>query len=325
LEPPVGYITIAGMKALRFDSTGLHLAEIPIPSVNDEVLIKVSLSGICNTDLEIEKGYAGFQGTLGHEFVGVATAGELARRRVVGEINVGCGSCEKCRAGDSRHCAGRSVLGIVDRDGAHAEYVSLPERNLIAVPDNVSDEMAVFVEPLAAAYGILELVNISRDARIAVVGDGKLGLLCAMTLRLHADDVTLIGKHPAKISIAERAGANGVLLENADSSGPFDLVVEASGSEAGFMTAIDRVRPRGTVVLKSTFKGPPSWDASKIVVNEVKVVGSRCGRFEPALELLASGRIDPTPLISAAFKLSAGVEAMRHAAEKDILKVLLHP
>ena len=313
------------MKALRIDATGLHLRDIPKPSHHNESLVKVSLSGICSTDLEIVKGYAGFQGTIGHEFVGLAQDGELAGRRVVGEINAGCGTCEDCRAHDSRHCSARTVLGIVGRDGSHAEYISLPQRNLLEIPDNVSDQMAVFVEPLAAAIGILELVGVARNMRIAVIGDGKLGLLCAMVLRLHADDVRLIGKHQEKISIVEAAGVRGVLLENAPSSGPFDLIVEASGSESGFSTALDLVRPRGTIVLKSTFSGTPTWDASKIVVNEVKVVGSRCGRFEPAIELLSTGKIDPTPLISATFPLSEGVNAMRRASENGILKVLLRP
>ncbi len=313
------------MKALRIDAAGLHIGDIPIPADSNEVLVKVTLSGICNTDLEIVKGYAGFQGTIGHEFIGVAQDGEFAGRRVVGEINAGCGRCEKCSSGDSRHCAMRTVLGIVGRDGAHAEYVLLPNRNLIDVPDNISDEMAVFVEPLAAADGILELVDIKRDTRIAVVGDGKLGLLCAMTLQLRADDVTLIGKHPEKVSIAEITGVNGVLLENVASIGPFDVVVEASGSEGGFATALELVRPRGTIVLKSTVSGTPIWDPSKIVVNEIKIVGSRCGRFESAVEMLSLGKVDPTPLISEAFPLSEGVNAMRYAAKKGILKVLLQP
>jgi threonine dehydrogenase-like Zn-dependent dehydrogenase len=313
------------MNALRIDAEGLHLADVPIPAAPDEVLVKVLLSGICNTDLEIVKGYAGFQGTIGHEFVGVAQNGELAGRRVVGEINAGCGTCVECLAGDGRHCATRSVLGIVGRDGAHAEYVSLPLGNLIEVPDGVSDEMAVFAEPLAAANGILELVEVTGDTRVAVIGDGKLGLLCAMTLRLHVDELTLIGKHPKKISIAEAVGVRGVLLESIDSSERFDLVIEASGSDGGFSKALDIVKPRGTIVLKSTFSGTPSWNASKVVINEISVVGSRCGRFGPALDLLSQQKIDPTPLISATLPLSDGVNAMRHAAEKGILKVLLRP
>lgn len=319
------------MKALRVNKGGLHLEEVERPAAEGEALVRVTLSGICNTDIEIVRGYAGFSGTIGHEFVGVVeeapSSPDLIGKRVVGEINAGCGSCEKCLAGDSRHCHTRTVLGIVGRDGAHAGYLSLPTRNLLEVPENVSDEMAVFIEPLAAAFGITEQIDLSPETTVAVIGDGKLGLLCAMSLRLHSENVTLVGKHPEKIAFAERTSVMGVLLDKIpqELQRSFDVVVEASGSESGFATALDLVRPKGRIVLKSTFSGTPTWKASRVVVDEITIVGSRCGRFGPALELLRSGQIDPTPLISATFSLADGVTAMQRAAEKGVLKVLLRP
>lgn len=290
--------------------------------------MRVIASGICNTDIEIVRGYAGFNGTIGHEFVGVVEGSpdrpELEGKRVVGEINAGCGVCRLCRGGDSRHCPRRTVLGIVGRDGCHAEFLQLPSRNLIEVPTGISDEEAVFAEPLAAAYGILEAVDIGPETRVAVIGDGKLGLLCAMSLRLTTANVVLIGRHREKMSIAGDAGVEGMLAEAATGLGrDFDLVVEASGSESGFSAAVDLVRPRGKIVLKSTFHGTPTWPASRIVVDEITIVGSRCGRLEPALELLAGKKIDVTRLISEEFPLSDGVEAVDAASRKGVLKVML--
>ena len=317
------------MKALRFDGDSLMLADVPMLGNEGEALIRVTRSGICNTDLEIVRGYAGFTGTIGHEFVGVVEraddATHLVSKRVVGEINAGCGSCEKCVAGDTRHCPTRTVLGIVGRDGAHAEYLQLPSRNLIEVPENVSDEQAVFAEPLAAAYGITEQVDIAPETRVAVIGDGKLGLLCAMSLALRSQNVTLIGKHASKMSVAKKSGVETVELNaiTASMNGEFDVVVEASGSESGFATALDLIRPRGKIVLKSTFHGTPVWAASRIVVDEITIVGSRCGRFAPAVDLLARGLIRTDDLISDEFSLSDGVAAMQHAAKNGVLKVLL--
>ena len=319
------------MKALRVIRGQLLLEEAPVPSDTSEALVRVTLSGICNTDLEIARGYAGFTGTIGHEFVGVVEeapgCGDLAGRRVVGEINAGCGSCALCRAGDPRHCPERTVLGIVGRDGAHAEYLALPARNLLAVPDAVSDEAAVFVEPLAAAYGISEQVDVHPGTTVAVIGDGKLGLLCAMSMALRSKDVTLIGKHASKLAIAERRGIRTALVDDLPTSSPtgFDVVVEASGSQTGIDTAVSLVRPRGRIVLKSTFQGSSAWPASRIVVDEITVVGSRCGRFAPAVDLLARGVVDPTDLISETLPLADGVAAMELAAKKGVLKVLLRP
>lgn len=319
------------MKALRFTGGSLKLADVPAPDNDAEALVRVTRSGICNTDLEIVRGYAGFEGTVGHEFVGIVeNAGDaphLIGKRVVGEINAGCGVCEKCMAGDPRHCPSRTVLGIHGRDGAHAEFLQLPSRNLLVIPDNVSDEQAVFAEPLAAAFGITEQVGILPETKVAVIGDGKLGLLCAMSLALRSQNVTIIGKHASKLAIAEKSGIEGVLLDNVtpSMSRRFDVVVEASGSESGFATALDLVRPRGKVVLKSTFHGTPTWAASRVVVDEVTIVGSRCGRFAPALELLKSGSINLEDMIDCEFPLSKGIDAFKRAASKGSLKVILKP
>ncbi len=319
------------MKALRYEKQRLSVAEVPKPESDGEAVVRVSLSGICNTDLEIVRGYAGFHGTIGHEFVGVVAelpkavfSRVLPGQRVVGEINAGCGQCDLCRAGDSRHCAQRTVLGIVGRDGAHAEFLKLPVANLIPVPDEISDERAAFVEPLAAACGILERVSITEDTKVAVIGDGKLGLLCAQVIATTGARVTIVGKHENKLQIANRRGIETVLLENAKRrTREFDVVVEASGSPGGFSSALDLLHPRGILVLKSTFHGPLEMDAARIVVDEISVVGSRCGRFAPALELLKANLVDVDSLIDGEFALCDGVAAMQRAAEPGVLKVLL--
>jgi threonine dehydrogenase-like Zn-dependent dehydrogenase len=287
-------------------------------------------SGICNTDLEIARGYAGFNGTIGHEFVGVVEACRdapvLDGTRVVGEINAGCGACDLCLAGDPRHCPSRTVLGIHGRDGAHAEFLTLPTRNLIAVPESVSDDAAVFAEPLAAAYGISERVDIRPGTNVAVIGDGKLGLLSAMTMRLRTDSVLLVGKHPEKMSIVAKLGVETILLGKGKiPEKSFDVVVEASGSESGFATAIEMVKPRGSLVLKSTFHGNATWQASRVVVDEISIVGSRCGRLAPAVELLASKKVNVDDLISDEYRLIDGVRALEDAAKHGVLKILLRP
>src|SRR5437773_2966369 len=261
------------MKALRVDKKKLAVREVEKPARADEALVRVLLSGICNTDLEIARGYAGFKETIGHEFVGVveeSTNNELAGRRVVGEINAGCGRCDLCRAGDSRHCATRTVLGIVGRDGAHAEFLKLPAVNLLPVPDEISDERAVFTEPLAAACGILERTSITKDTEAAVIGDGKLGLLCAQVLATTGAAVVLVGKHQGKLQIAAHRGIETMTVAEAQSRAKqFDVVVEASGSATGFTLALDLLRPRGVLVLKSTFHGAAEMDAARIVVDEI--------------------------------------------------------
>ena len=317
------------MKALRFDGKTLKIEERQTPNVPDECLVRVVRSGICNTDIEIVSGYAGFTGTIGHEFAGVVEASterpDLVGRRVVGEINAGCGACSVCRTGDERHCPQRTVLGIKGRDGAHAEFLTLPARNLFEIPANVTDDEAVFVEPLAAAFGISEQVNIDAESKVAVIGDGKLGLLCIRSLASLSNNLFLIGKHPEKLKLGKSSGAETILSADAEKLARyFDIVVEASGSESGFASAVDLVRPRGKIVLKSTFHGRPSWEAWRVVVDEITIVGSRCGRFAPALELLSKRNVDVSDLITERFGLSDGVAAVAAAGRSGVMKVILN-
>jgi len=315
--------------ALQVENKQLTIRDIDKPHQADEALVRVLLSGICNTDLEIARGYAGFNGTIGHEFVGVVEASEdasLIGRRVVGEINAGCGACELCRAGDSRHCPSRTVLGIVGRDGAHAEFLQLPNVNLLPVPENIKDEHAVFTEPLAAACGILERAAIENTDSVAVIGDGKLGLLCAQVVKFTGASTLLVGKHPEKMQIAARRGIETTTPDEAAKRlKQFDVVVEASGAAPGFKLALDLLRPQGKLVLKSTFHGSTEIDAARIVVDEISIVGSRCGRFQPALHLLTKDAIDVASLISEEHRLADGLKAMDRANTSGILKVLLRP
>lgn len=317
------------MKALRVEKKRVSVKEVSKPQRDSEAVVRVLLSGICNTDLEIARGYANFTGTIGHEFVGVveeAVDTTLIGKRVVGEINAGCGKCELCKSGDSRHCPNRTVLGIVGRDGAHAEFLRLPEINLLQVPERIADEHAVFAEPLAAACGILERVNITSDDHVAVIGDGKLGLLCAQVIALTGAPVLLVGKHAEKRRIAERRGVASCTVKQAEKRlREFDVAVEASGSSSGFQLALKLLRPRGKLVLKSTFHGTTEIPAAQIVVDEISVMGSRCGRFAPALDLLKKGAVDVDSLLSAEYPLAQGVMAMKRAGEKEVLKVLLRP
>lgn len=314
------------MKALQFINNQLSLADVSRPSVENEALVRLVASGICNTDLEIVRGYAGFQGTIGHEFVGIVEDSadkNWIGKRVVGEINVGCGVCELCTLGDSRHCPTRTVLGIHGRDGCHAEFLTLPTRNLLEVPENISDEAATFTEPLAAAFGITEQVVIAQNTRVAVIGDGKLGILCASALALKSNNVVLIGKHKDKLAKAKNV--EGILLDAVEKLSQFDVVVEASGSETGFATALNLTKPRGKLVLKSTFNGNTALEMWRVVVDEISIVGSRCGRFAPALEILKNEQIDVESLISEEFSLAKGIEAIEKASTKGVMKVLLKP
>ena len=319
------------MKALRYENKRLAVADVPKPESEGEAIVRVTLSGICNTDVEIVRGYAGFEGTIGHEFVGVveeATGTErLVGQRVVGEINAGCGDCPLCLANDPRHCPRRTVLGIVGRDGAHAEFLKLPLVNLLRVPDAVPDERAVFTEPLAAAIGITERVAVTKETRVAVIGDGKLGLLCAQALMFAGAQVLLVGKHRSKLDIAARRGIETATLNEVEGkrARSVDVVVEASGSESGFHLALELLRPRGTLVLKSTFHGETRVNMARIVVDEISVVGSRCGRFAPALELLEKGAVDVESLISEEYSLADGLRAMQRATASGVIKVLLKP
>jgi len=317
------------MKALRVQKNTVAVRDIELPETGQEAIVRVLLSGICNTDIEITRGYAGFNGTIGHEFVGVvedAPDGKLVGQRVVGEINAGCGECELCLAGDPRHCPQRTVLGIVGRDGAHAEFLRLPLVNLLPVPERIADEHAVFAEPLAAACGIMERTEVTKDKNVAVIGDGKLGLLCAQAVALTGAPVLLIGKHPEKLRIAERRGIETATAKNASKrKREFDVVVEASGSASGFNTAIGLLRPRGVLILKSTFHGTTRINAATVVVDEISIIGSRCGRLAPALDLLKKGAIDVDSLISEEYPLKDGLLAMERASRKGVLKVFLRP
>ncbi len=317
------------MKALRFEHNQLHLTETAaLPDRPGEALVRVTLAGICNTDLEIVRGYAGFSGTLGHEFVGIVEASPDPLHigcRVVGEINTGCGECELCLSDDPRHCLKRTVLGIHGRDGAFAEYLSLPPQNLLVIPDVITDRQAIFTEPLAAACEILEQVEIRQKHRVAVIGDGKLGQLIARVIATTECDLTLIGKHPDKLQLAADIGISTIELARLQvaPADRFDFVIEASGAAGGLQLALDLVRPRGTIMLKSTFNGAITLEAWRIVVDEISVIGSRCGRFDKALHLLAVGAVDVEGLIADEFPLADGVAAMKRAQVPGTLKVLL--
>jgi alcohol dehydrogenase len=308
-------------------------------------LVRVRLAGICNTDVEILRGYHNFRGTTGHEFVGevadvqgVSTAAKKKwlGRRVCGEINVSCSAygfrpvCEFCRRGMKTHCARRTVLGIVNHDGAFAEYLALPLENLHFVPAQVVDEQAVFVEPLAAACEILEQVDAKRFKSAAVLGDGKLAQLIALVLRTVVPRVVMYGKHEKKLAMARRAGiarrkVRGHASDLKRIKETFPLLIEATGSPSGLMLAQQMTEPRGTLVLKSTFHGAAAVETWPIVVKELMVVGSRCGPFARAIALLRSGKVDPTPLITRTFLLAEAVEAIVFAQQSEVMKVLLRP
>lgn len=316
------------MKAIVFDSELSYRADHPRPEPRDgEALVRVLLAGICRTDIEITRGYMGFTGVPGHEFVGVVEAVSsdydgLVGRRVVGEINVSCGTCATCRAGLRTHCPERSVLGILNRDGAMAEYLTLPLENLHLVPDEVADEEAVFTEPLAAAFQILQQTHVRPLDRVLVMGDGKLGLLVALVLAQSQADVLLLGRHSDKLAIAE---AQGVQTARADNfhRGDFDVVVEATGRAEGFVDAMSFVRPRGKLVLKSTVAAGVPLNLAPLVINEVEVIGSRCGPFKPALRALQQRALDVAPLISAVYPAERALEAFAHAETRGTIKVLV--
>jgi alcohol dehydrogenase len=286
-------------------------------------LLRLLAAGICNTDLELQRGYYGFRGTPGHEFVAEVVEADdpaLAGKRVVGEINLACRRCDWCRCGLGRHCPERTVLGIVRHPGAFAEYLTLPEANLHVVPDGLSTEAAVFTEPLAAACEILDQVAIPPGATVAVLGDGKLGLLIAMVLRGAGYTVHHFGKHPEKLRLS-----GGETFTEPPPAAAYDFVVDATGHPDGLRAAVAATRPRGTVILKSTVHGMVPVDTAPIIVNELTLVGSRCGRFEAALPLLAAGRIPVERLIDARFPLRSAPEAFARAAARGVLKVLLTP
>ncbi len=304
------------MLALHFDGSQARTIDLPLPQTTaDTAVVRVSLAGVCNTDLELVKGYMGFRGILGHEFVGVVEDGpaQWCGRRVVSEINFACGRCESCNRGLERHCPARTVMGILGADGAFAEYVRVPVRNLHTVPDTLGDERAVFSEPLAAAFEILQQVTIDPGSECVVLGDGKLGLLVAQVLADAGARVLAVGHHPERLALLARRGVATVLAADWTPI-PFPLVVEATGSATGFALAVAATRPRGTLVLKSTYADNPRVDLAPIVINEIQVLGSRCGPFSPAIDALAASRIDVEGLITDRVPLAQGPAALEAAA-----------
>jgi threonine dehydrogenase-like Zn-dependent dehydrogenase len=314
------------MKGLWLENNQLELrTNIPIPEPPPgEALVRVLRAGICNTDLELIKGYYPYTGIIGHEFVGIVEQGpkQLINQRVVGEINAACGNCRFCRRGQPTHCENRTVLGIVNRNGAFAEYLSLPIENLHLVPENVSTAAATFTEPIAAALEIQQQIQISKDDRVLVVGDGKLGQLIAQTLALTGCELLVVGRHEDKlINLAGKGIKTG--LADSVTDRYFDISVDCTGNPEGFNIARRALRPRGKLILKSTYAGNLSLDASSLVVDEITLIGSRCGPFVPALELLATGKVDVQYLIDSSYPLSQGLEAFEKAKTKGVLKVLL--
>jgi threonine dehydrogenase-like Zn-dependent dehydrogenase len=313
------------MLAVHLESGAVTLRHLAVPHRPDGfALLRLLLAGICNTDLELQRGYYGFTGTPGHEFVAEvveANTRELVGKRVVGEINLACTRCEWCRQGLGRHCPHRTVLGIVRHPGAFEEFFTLPERNLHVVPDEVPLEHAVFTEPLAAACEILDQVSIPPASRVAVLGDGKLGLLIAQVLLAHGCQVHQFGRHPEKLHIAAAAGVTTEVAGDRLPTAEYNWVVDATGSPEGLRAAAAMVRPRGTVILKSTVHGTVGIDTAPLIVNEITLVGSRCGRMESALPLLARMRLDP--MIAARYRLEDAAQAFAHAAQPGVLKVLM--
>ena len=314
------------MLAVRLEKGLVQVREQPRPRrPGGFALIRLLLGGICNTDLELQRGYYNFRGTPGHEFVGEVVAADspdLIGERVVGEINLGCGACDWCAQGLGRHCPRRTVLGIVKHPGAFRELLTLPERNLHRVPRGIPTEQAVFVEPLAAACEILDQVRIPAGARVAVLGDGKLGLLVGQVLKAHGAEVHQYGRHKDKLRIAAQAGIDARMARKLPQA-EYGWVVDATGSSDGLQQAVQMTKPRGTVVMKSTVHGTVPLDSAPVIVNEITLVGSRCGRFEPALRLLRTKQVNVASLISEMLPLKDAPRAFQRAATPGVLKVLL--
>ena len=322
------------MRAVWLENNKIDLRDIPQPSKQYEALIKIRKAGICSTDLELVKGYYPYTGILGHEFVGEVISlaptplpqgeGQQVKvgDRVVGEINAVCNECEQCLNGRPTHCENRTVLGIINRDGTFAEYTTLPVANLHRVPDSVPDEMAVFTEPLAAALEIQEQVQINPTDRVLLIGAGRLGQLIAQTLALTGCDLRVAARHMGQQDLLKKRGIR-IISEDEIKPWRWDVVVEATGSPGGFSLARQAIRPRGILVLKSTYKGEINVNFSSIVVDEINIVGSRCGPFEPALRLMESKQVDPTVLIMDEFDLTDALKAFERAAEAGVLKVLV--
>ena len=319
------------MCGLWLDRRPFVRNDLPVPDpANDEALVRVRLAGICGTDLEMIKGYYPFKGVLGHEFVGdiveAPHAPDRVGDRVVGEINISCGACRACTMGRRTHCKQRSVLGIRNHDGAFAEYLCLPLKNLIPIPETISDEAAVFTEPLAAAFEILEQVKVGSTDRLLLIGAGRLGQLVAQVLNTTVGGLQVVARYPTQQKLLAEHGMEWI-DESGIRPGTFDVVVEAVGSPEGLALARKAVRPQGTIVLKSTYKGSAQFNFSSLVVDEITLIGSRCGPFVPALSLLERKLVDPTPLVDARFPLHQALVALEKANEPGVLKVLLqvHP
>jgi threonine dehydrogenase-like Zn-dependent dehydrogenase len=313
------------MKALWLENNQISLHDVPQPNKPNEALIKIRKAGICSTDLELVKGYYPYAGILGHEFVGdvvEAPDKNWIGARVVGEINATCGKCEACLNRRPSHCEDRTVLGIANRDGVFAEYTSLPLENLHCVPDSVSDEMAVFTEPLAAALEIQQQIQIRPTDRVLVVGAGRLGQLISQTLALTGCDLHVLARHSLQQNLLTARGIRIIAEENIQPR-KWDMVVEVTGSTDGFNIARKAIRPRGTLVLKSTYKGDMNVNFSSIVVDEINIIGSRCGPFAPALRLMEKREVDPTVLIAEQYKLDDVLKAFERAAQSGMLKVLV--
>lgn len=314
------------MRAVVLGEEGLIVTDRPVPEpAEGEVLVRVLKAGLCETDLQLVRGYMNFRGILGHEFVGLAESGVFRGQRVVGEINCSCGQCETCRAGLATHCPHRSVLGILNHDGVFAEYVAVPERNLHKVPDSVTTDRAVFTEPLAAAFQILEQAPIHKNQSVMILGDGRLGNLCAQVLFGTGCRLTVVGKHPRKLSLLSNQGITTALTTEIEFTRQADVVVDCTGSATGFESALKLVRPRGTVVLKTTVAGVHPFSLAPVVIDEITVVGSRCGPFVPTLNALREQRVAVDPLIDATYALDEAVAAFERAVSTPTLKLLLEP
>ncbi|MGQ9559647.1 MAG: MDR/zinc-dependent alcohol dehydrogenase-like family protein [Candidatus Oleimicrobiaceae bacterium] len=313
------------MKALVMEQS-LRLTELERPHPEEgEALVRVLRAGICNTDIEIVRGYMGFEGVLGHEFVGVVEQCEDARwlnKRVVAEINIACGKCRFCSKGLARHCLNRTVLGIEGRSGVFAEYVAIPTANLIEVPSTISDLEAVFIEPLAAAVEILEQLHLKPEDRVAIIGDGKLSALIAQVLKLTGCALIVVGKHQTKLNRFSQMGIPTTVRNNLPKRS-YSAVVEASGAPSGFELALQLVEPRGTVVMKSTYTEHPSVDLSRLVVDEITLVGSRCGPFSAAIRLLRQKLVEVEPFVTRTLPFSQALEAFALAQEAEAFKVQL--
>ena len=303
---------------IRFEAN--RPAPAPAPG---EVIVRVLRAGVCETDLQLMHGYMGFRGILGHEFVGIAESGPFAGRRVVGEINCACWSCPMCARGLPTHCSNRTVIGILNHDGAFADLIAVPQRNLHAVPESLPTDVAVFTEPVAAAFQIPAQIDVKAADRVIVLGDGRLGNLCAQVLAGLSDHVRVVGKHAAKLAVLDDLGIETTTLADVDLDHSADIVVDATGSDTGLPAALGLVRPRGTIVLKTTIAGAQTLAWAPFVIDEITLVGSRCGPFPQALTALEAGAVDVSALVSERFSLTDGVEALERAKRGGVLKILL--